>query len=684
MAHLIIICDEFAELKQQQPEFMDELMSVSRIGRSLGVHLILATQKPVGIVNDQIRSNSKFTICLKVQDKSDSLDVINRPDAALLKRAGQFYMQVGYNEYFVLGQSGWAGAPYIPSDLTKKEEDNSVEFVSNTGTTFYQLEEEKSKVIEKKGEQLTNPVNYLSNLAKRENISENTLWKPSIPKDVYLDNLKAKYSVNKVRNIIEPVIGEFDDPSNQRQGVIKLNLSNNVCIYGNAESGKESLLSTLLYDLITTYTPEEAEVYILDFGSEALKIYNAAPHIGDVVFSSDTEKLSRFFDMIQAEVSKRKNILSNYNGDYTMYLKEANEPMPMKLVVINNFEAFMELYEIKYEDILLSLTREGIKCGISFIVTTSAYNGMRYRLSQNFKQKIVLQLNHKDDYLSIFDNIGRKTLPSIFGRGFIQIERNVYEFQTAKICEPEEYNSVLKAKIDELNEIYKVGAEKIATLPEVVEYSDIKDCIDDLTNVPIGIITKDLRVYQYNFKSRFVHLMTGKNINEIARFLSYVLATTLNIKNTDVKIFDAEKVLNSRKLDLSEEFNSYKLKIKFNKSTNFICAIIGIERFTAEYESSENSFLNSLKELEESGNCTLVIADCDTKMKNQEYSEWFRQYASKDNAIWVGNGVDGQYLINISDRKELVNKCGATLGYVIKQGNAHKIKLLKMKEDDEV
>ena len=84
--HLFIICDEFAELKQQQPDFMEELISVSRIGRSLGVHLILATQKPAGIVNEQIRSNSRFAICLKVQNKEDSRDMIGKNDAAYLKR----------------------------------------------------------------------------------------------------------------------------------------------------------------------------------------------------------------------------------------------------------------------------------------------------------------------------------------------------------------------------------------------------------------------------------------------------------------------------------------------------------------------------------------------------------------------------------------------------------------------
>ena len=112
--HLFIICDEFAELKAQQPDFMDNLISVARIGRSLGVHLILATQKPSGVVNDQIWSNTKFRVCLKVQDESDSKEMLKKPDAAAIKQTGRFYLQVGYDEYFALGQSAWCGAKYYP------------------------------------------------------------------------------------------------------------------------------------------------------------------------------------------------------------------------------------------------------------------------------------------------------------------------------------------------------------------------------------------------------------------------------------------------------------------------------------------------------------------------------------------------------------------------------------------
>ncbi|MBR4759933.1 MAG: type VII secretion protein EssC [Lachnospiraceae bacterium] len=110
--HLFIIIDEFAELKREEPDFMRELISVAQVGRSLGVHLILATQKPSGTVDDNIWSNSKFRLCLRVQDRQDSTDMLHRPDAAYITQAGRCYLQVGNDELFELFQSAWSGAIY--------------------------------------------------------------------------------------------------------------------------------------------------------------------------------------------------------------------------------------------------------------------------------------------------------------------------------------------------------------------------------------------------------------------------------------------------------------------------------------------------------------------------------------------------------------------------------------------
>ena len=110
--HLFIIIDEFAELKREEPEFMKELISVAQVGRSLGVHLILSTQKPAGTVDDNIWSNSKFRLCLRVQDRQDSNDMLHKPDAAYITQAGRGYLQVGNDEIYELFQSGYSGAAY--------------------------------------------------------------------------------------------------------------------------------------------------------------------------------------------------------------------------------------------------------------------------------------------------------------------------------------------------------------------------------------------------------------------------------------------------------------------------------------------------------------------------------------------------------------------------------------------
>lgn len=131
--HLLIIIDEFAELKREEPDFMRELISVAQVGRSLGVHLILATQKPSGTVDDNIWSNSKFRLCLRVQDRQDSMDMLHKADAAYLTQAGRGYLQVGNDELYEQFQSGWSGAAY--DEETGSVKQVIVKMLTNTGRT---------------------------------------------------------------------------------------------------------------------------------------------------------------------------------------------------------------------------------------------------------------------------------------------------------------------------------------------------------------------------------------------------------------------------------------------------------------------------------------------------------------------------------------------------------------------
>lgn len=151
--HLFIVIDEFAELKREEPDFMRELISVAQVGRSLGVHLILATQKPSGTVDDNIWSNSRFRLCLRVQDRQDSTDMLHRPDAAYITQTGRCYMQVGNDELFELFQSGWSGAVYdensgsIKADIAHMVSDTGKAAVIGSRTKLKQKEAARRKWI---------------------------------------------------------------------------------------------------------------------------------------------------------------------------------------------------------------------------------------------------------------------------------------------------------------------------------------------------------------------------------------------------------------------------------------------------------------------------------------------------------------------------------------------------------
>lgn len=683
--HLLIICDEFAELKQQQEEFMDELISVARIGRSLGVHLILATQKPAGIVNDQIRSNSKFGICLKVQDAEDSQDVIKKPDAANLKQAGQFYMQVGNNEYFTLGQSAYSGAPYYPSDIIKKSVDNSLGFISNIGKTIKQIDNTKKEKINKEGEQLTNIVRHLSLLAKKQNIEPENLWIEDIPDTIFVENLRTKYNVKKEEGIVSAIVGEYDDPFNQRQGVLSFNLSKsgNTIIFGNAESGKETLLATMVFDLITNYQADEMQLYLLDFGTEALKIFKNSPQVGDVVFMHEAEKINRFFEMLQKEITKRINILSNYGGDYNLYIKTSEEKMPMKIIVINGYATFSENYEDEYEDIFLSLSREGSKCGIVFVITTNTPSDIRYRLSQNFKQKIALQLNDEDGYCNIFDGVGKKKPSHLFGRGLVKLD-DIYEFQTAKICEPSNWNSYIKETIKKLQEKQNKTAEAIPTLPSHVKIQDIIFALNGLENVPIGIDKKTLEVATYNFTRNMITLVSGKNLEISCNFILNLLKEIKELTEVTITILDAEGELTSGKGDIKQDYQNFILGMKNNQNEKVLCVIVGIDKLLNKLSNEDVDFFEDLKEAEKQGNYYFIVLDTVSKLKDREYEEWYKEYVSGDTGIWVGKGIEEQYLFNVnSNQKQVDNNCSKSFAHVIEEGEAKVVKLLGIKEKGE-
>lgn len=468
LPHLILIVDEFAELKSDQPEFMKELISAARIGRSLGVHLILATQKPSGVVDDQIWSNSKFKLCLKVQNKQDSNEVLKSPLAAEIKEPGRAYLQVGNNEIFELFQSAYSGADINADKMGNKNTFKLYELnLTGQKKLLYEQKKEKTKESET---QLEAIVNYINQYCEKNHINRLPgICLPSLESVINYDFHTRKAEIETDINV---GIGIYDDPSNQLQDMLYSNLTqNNTFILGSSQFGKTNLLQVLIKGIALQYSPEEVNLYILDFASMILKTYENLKHVGGVITASEDEKLKNFFKMMGEEIEKRKNILSQMGiSSFSAYRDAGYRELPQIVVIVDNMTALRELY-LNNEDNMLPICREGLAVGISVILTNQQMAGMGYKYLSNFSNRIALYCNDSGEYNTLYDHCKMKCR-NIPGRGICEIDKEFYEFQSYLAFEgKKEIDRVksVRAFITETNEKYQgTGARKIPEIPEVL------------------------------------------------------------------------------------------------------------------------------------------------------------------------------------------------------------------------
>lgn len=496
MPHLFIISDEFAELKKQQPEFMDELISTARIGRSLGVHLILATQKPGGVVNDQIWSNTKFRVCLKVQDRGDSMEMLKRPEAAELKQTGRFYLQVGYNEYFALGQSAWCGAGYIPSDEVIVEKDNSIDFVDTAGQTILKAKP-KAAAVKAECKQIVAIVKYLSDLAVREGIQADSLWMEPLPPKIEL-NCLLEEAKNKKDGHISAVIGMVDDPEKQSQYPLVLDLQSfhHMLLCGQAGCGKSTFLRTMLYSLVTRYSCEELNYYILDLSSGALNAYRSLPHCGAYVTEENESDFERMLNLIKDVIEERKQLFAEADTfTYDAYI--CNHKMPLILVILDgwtNIGLFQKGQE--YALFFNSYLRDAANYGIRYIFTINHLNEIAVKVKQEIDYFIALRQKDKYDYNDILSVRNASVPPEMPGRGVCLIEGRPLEYQVAipNCAEEESKQNVILRNV--LTGISKrdndmSGAKRLPMMDNTLEYLDFCKSFNPY-RIPVGFSMENM------------------------------------------------------------------------------------------------------------------------------------------------------------------------------------------------
>lgn len=464
--HLFVFIDEFAEMVANKPEYKAQLNSITRLGRALGVTLILAAQRPSG-VTDQMRANIKFRIALRVETREDSSEVLRRPDAAYLPTGipGRGYLQVG-NENVELMQVAWSGADYTGEQMKAYPDVIWLDRESQKGKSK-QGDDERPKVFEEM-------VKLMSKLAEDVSIRQRKPWPDFLQERMSLQTpIDASYLEDEMGMVyvqsgedgrgqtavlnpaisewqnnsargwtevdwrdqaMKAVVGLIDNPYQSEQMPLVLNFrQGHVVIFGDSGWGKTTFLRTTVTTLATTHSPEQLHIYILDFGGRQMNLFVNLPHVGAVINADEEERVRRLLRKLSLMLEEYKRVITARGAD-NLYSYNANardnEPIiPATLVIIDNFAEFKESFESLLPQ-LISLVRESRAWGIHFLISAETPNALSGKLYGLMTERLALRLADATEYTGIVGR-GSRSLEEVPGRGFVRVERRPLEFQTA-------------------------------------------------------------------------------------------------------------------------------------------------------------------------------------------------------------------------------------------------------------
>ncbi len=453
--HLFIIVDEFAEMIAQNPEYRAKFESITRLGRSFGVSLILATQRPSGVVSDQMRANMKFRICLRVETPEDSKELLKKPDAARLPQiGGRGYVQAGTDILTEL-QAAWSGAPYdenkpdpvypVPEILAALQSDPPRSLLGWLVGAL--AAEARRQGIPKQFKPWPNPLpehlpinepvdaSYLP-----EASGDTVVMSPAMAAwaNVEATNPKTMADLWKTWNWEKPLLlkapmGLIDDPFHSNQRLLTVDMAGDpIIVFGASGRGKTTFIKSLLFALAAQRLPSELNLYALDFGRGGLKALRTLPHCGATIDASQPDRVEALFRMVRGLMNERQDRLARYASleDYNAQHRDNPEMLfPCVVIAIDNFAEFKENYEYLMAD-LLTLVRDGRQFGIYFIITASQTNDIPAKLYNLLTQRYTFTMSDPTLYVDIVGR-GALSLTNVPGRGLVNVDGQPLEFHVA-------------------------------------------------------------------------------------------------------------------------------------------------------------------------------------------------------------------------------------------------------------
>ncbi|HMC80616.1 MAG TPA: FtsK/SpoIIIE domain-containing protein, partial [Acidimicrobiia bacterium] len=483
LPRLVVIIDEFATMVAELPDFIDSLVGIAQRGRSLGVHMILATQRPGGAVNNNIRANTNLRISLRVQDVAESVDVLNSPLAAAIARyqAGRGYVRLGPAEVFPFQ------AALVTGVTVAKE-------ATGVGITDFGFGPEPPRPAPAQAP--TSTVDVPSDLerlvAAAATAARNASmavarrpWPEPLPSQVLLAEVAADASESAPLAV---PVGLADDPDRQRQIPFFFDpAAGNLLLYGVSGAGTTTALATLALVLAEAHPVERLHLYVLDFGTQALAPLADLPHVGAVIGSSDRDRQARLLRFLSDEMDRRRQWVAG-SGAGRVNAGLPGSPFPLIGLLLDNFGAFASDDSAgAARDQLARLVADGPGLGIIVVATADRPATVPSAISNLVTQKLAFRLGETQDFS--FFGISPRDVPKLGPGRAIDVGSRL-EVQLALPGE-EGLASAVAALAEKLG---PVAAEHrppaIGVLPEDVSTTQVEGMLvfdDSAWTVPLGV-----------------------------------------------------------------------------------------------------------------------------------------------------------------------------------------------------
>ncbi|MCT9818891.1 FtsK/SpoIIIE domain-containing protein [Microbacterium sp. W1N] len=398
---LVLVIDEFAALAGEVPEFVDGVVDIAQRGRSLGIHLIMATQRPAGVIKDNLRANTNLRVALRMADESDSKDVVDDPVAASFDPGipGRGIAKTGPGRLVPFQSAyagGWSTQEAPVADITVAE----LRFGSVLRWELEEAPEDPAAAIDPGPNDQKRIVATLVAAASRAGIPA--------PRRPWLDDLESAVDIRALPGGRGGAIllGKSDVPARQLQEPVYFDpdRDGSLLVYGTSGSGKSTVLRTVAISAAMGRRAENVAVYGLDFGSGALKSLEVLPHVGSVIPGDDAERVQRIMRSLGALLDDRGKRFSAANastiGEYRELTGQDEARVVLLLDGLPQFRAEWEstTARMPFYQAFMRILGEGRPLGVHVVATADRSGSVPTAVSSNVSRRVVLRLSDENAY----------------------------------------------------------------------------------------------------------------------------------------------------------------------------------------------------------------------------------------------------------------------------------------------